>query len=434
MNLQTVYCTHREVALDIRERLSFSGEEDVLRAHDALARRFPGAEHVVISTCNRVELYVARPDKTPAPGREELSQFLAEFHAVPAQLLGGRVVGVRGDDAVRHLFEVAAGIDSMVVGESQIVQQVKKAYELSIRGQASGPLTHGLFQRALKVASRVRSETRVGDGRLSIASVAVGEFARMVFDRFSDKRVVVLGAGEMARETMAYLRSEGATRLTIVNRSAERARELAGEWGGESCGWDEADDALRAADIVVAATGSPVPVLSAERIRRCREGVSDRPLLLLDLGTPRDIEPAAATVDDGVFLYDLDDLEAACRRNREQRSGEITRAQTIVEQEAEEFLADTNRREAGPLVRELRASWSAVTEDELSQLYRRLPDLSEKDRQQVERTVHRITQRLLHPPMQALRDEAAGGAVHPLIGAVRTLFGLSSEGDTQRSA
>ena len=423
MNLSVVYCTYRDAKLDVRERLSFASDEDVLRAHAELSRRHPGCEHVVVSTCNRVELYVARPGEDPPPNHADLVSFLSEFHDLPAPDFAEELLRAEGPDAVRHLFEVAAGIDSMVVGESQIVQQVKKAYDLSTRGDASGPVTHSLFQRALRVASRVRAETRIGDGRLSVASVAVGEFAKLIFDRFADKRVLVLGAGEMARETLQYLKAEGVRQLTVANRTRERAEATAAEFGGRGVDWACMPASLAASDIVVAATGSPVPVLTADHVRAARLS-PERPLLLLDLGTPRDIDPAAAAVDDAVFLYNVDDLEAACERNRRKRRKEIDRARGIVAEETERFAQDVYHRATGPIVKQLRETWSGVAEAELEALFRRLPDASEQDREAIRRSVHRITQRLLHPPLEAIREEAQEGTPDGLLDAVRRLFGL----------
>ena len=423
MSLQVVYCTYRDVELDVRERLSFSSAEEVRQAHEALSDRFPGTQQVILSTCNRVELYLGRDDEEPLPAEGEVRSFLGDYHNVATHSFAGATHCLADLEAVNHLFSVAAGVDSMVVGESQVVQQVKQAYELSTQCGASGGVTHSLFQRALKVASRVRAETSIGDGRLSVASVAVGEFAKLIFDRFADKRVLVLGAGEMARETMRYLKAEGVAKLTLANRTRERAEATAAEFGGRGVDWACMPASLAASDIVVAATGSPVPVLTAEHVRAARLK-PERPLLLLDLGAPRDIEAAAADVDDGVFLYNVDDLEAACERNRRSRRREIERAEAITREEADAYLRDLRHRSVGPLVRELRENWAAVTEGELEALYRRLPDLSAADRQQVERAVHRITQRLLHPPLEALRENAAAESVDGLVGPARKLFGL----------
>lgn len=425
MNLQVVYCTYRSTDLAIRDRLSFSSDDDVLRAHDELKRRYPGCEHVVVSTCNRIEVYVAQADAEAGPNQQEIAAFLGEFHGIPMDEFFDVLLREEGPGAVKHLFEVAAGVDSMVLGESQIVQQVKKAYELSTRGDASGPVTHALFQRALRVASRTRSETSLGSGRLSVASVAVGEFANAIFDRFADKHVLVIGAGEMARETLRYLRDAGVSHITVVNRSFERGEALAQEFSGMAVPWDDRHSPLANADIVVSATGASVPVLTADDIRRVRTS-AEKPLVLLDLGAPRDIEPEAGGVDDGIFLYDVDDLKQASDRNRKKRHREIDRCAKIIDEETESFVRDVYHQATGPIIRDLRSSWEMVAAEELDTLFRRHPELDEKTRANIERSVRRITGRLLHPPLEALRDDANTGHSVGLVDAVRRLFGLES--------
>ena len=331
MNLQVVYCTHQTADLSVREKLAFAGEEDLLRAYDELRQRFPTSEHVVVSTCNRVELYTAQEDPSDAPSSGQLARFLADFHHVGEEEVFNELLEQTGAEAVRHLFEVASSIDSMVLGENQIVSQVKAAYELATRGNANGPLTNALFQRALTVSRRVRTETQLSEGRISVASVAVGEFGRSIFDRFDDKTVLVIGAGEMAEETLRYLHDEGVGRTVVVNRSPERAARLAAEFGGESHPYEELDAWLARADVIVSTTGADQSIVGVERFRKIREAGDGRPVFILDLGAPRDFHPDVSDVDDGVFLYDIDDLERTCQRNRAARTKEIAKAQAIVD-------------------------------------------------------------------------------------------------------
>ena len=227
MNLQVIYCNHQTASLDIRERLAFTGEEQLADAYTQLRDRFPNSEAVVLSTCNRVELYTAQENAAAAPTHDELAGFLSNFHGVPVEEFLGDLLQHSGAEAVGHLFRVCSSIDSMVLGEPQIVSQVKEAYRQAEANEACGPLTNALFQCAIRVSKRVRSETRLAEGRVSIASVAVGEFARGIFDRFDDKTVLVIGAGEMAEETLQYLQDDGVRDVLVVNRNPERARELA---------------------------------------------------------------------------------------------------------------------------------------------------------------------------------------------------------------
>ncbi|HEX6984281.1 MAG TPA: glutamyl-tRNA reductase, partial [Planctomycetaceae bacterium] len=216
MNFHVVYCNHQTADLEIRERLAFSTEEHFGRAYERWRQAYPQSELVVLSTCNRVELYAARPDEEDGPTAAEIVRFLSDFHGLPADAFANRLLERRGPDAVRHLFEVACSLDSMVLGEPQIVAQVKEAYERAYRYEACGPLTNALFQVAFRVSARVRTETSLAEGRVSIASVAVGEFGRSIFDRFDDKTVLVLGAGAMAEETVRYLADAGVTRFVVV--------------------------------------------------------------------------------------------------------------------------------------------------------------------------------------------------------------------------
>ena len=425
MNLQVVYCNYQTASLDIRERLAFSSEAQLERAYQELRSRFPATETVVVSTCNRVEVYTAQEDPADGPTSQDLARFFSDFHNVPIDEFLGDLLQQNGPDAVRHLFEVACSIDSMVLGESQIVSQVKAAYDIATRSEANGPLTNALFQRALQVSRRVRTETRLAEGRVSIASVAVGEFGRSIFDRFSDKTVLIIGAGEMAEETLRYLQTEGVGKLLVCNRSLPRAQQMAARFHGEARPWEELDRWLGDSDIVVSATGASQPVVTRKRLAAIRRQTGERPLFILDLGAPRDFEPGAGTVDDGVFLYDIDDLEATCERNRVLRAAEIERARAIISEETERFLHDIYHQATGPIVQRLRDEWHTISRAEMDQLFRKLPHLQAADRQAVERCVERIVNKLLHPPLQTIRDEAKAGTPHGLLEAIRRLFHLT---------
>lgn len=424
MNLQVVYCNHQSARLDVRERLAFANEAQLERAYAELKTRFPKSEAVVVSTCNRVEVYTAQADDGVSPSSRELAQFFSEFHNVPVEEFFDDLLQQSGAAAVQHLFEVACSIDSMVLGENQIVSQVKAAYDVAARTQANGPLTNVLFQRALAVSRRVRTETRLSEGRVSIASVAVGEFGRSIFDRFSDKTVLVIGAGEMAEETLRYLQEEGVGRLMVCNRSLPRAQQIAAEFRGEARHWDDLDACLAAADIVISATGAATPIVSRERYLAIRHLTGERPQFILDLGAPRDFEPSAGNIDDGVFLYNIDDLEATCERNRSLRTGEIARAQQIIAEETARFMHDVYHQATGPIVQRLRDEWHAIGKSELDQLFRKLPHLAEADRSAIERSMERIVNKLLHPPLQTIREEAQSGTPHGLLETLRRLFRL----------
>lgn len=426
MNLQVVYCNHQSANLSIRERLAFAGDK-LEAAYRELAGRFRSAEFVVLSTCNRVEVYSAQESPDAAPTRKQIAEFVSEFHQLPLAEFSDELLAETGPDAVRHLFRVASSLDSMVLGEPQIVNQVKEAYRLAQDHDACGPLTHAMFQGAIRVSARVRSETKLAEGRVSIASVAVSDFGRGIFDRFDDKQVLILGAGEMAEETLRYLCEEGVRHVTILNRSLDRAQKLAAQFssvGARTRTWDALDEELARADMIVSTTGATEPVVDVARFREARRRSGEKPVFILDLGAPRDFAPAIANLDDNVFLYDIDALEETCDQNRKARHREIAKAQLIVDDEAERFMQDVYHMATGPIVKRLREQWHDVSRDELARLRSKLSHLAPTDLEAVERGVERIVNKLLHPPLEALRHEAKDGTPQGLIDALKRLFHL----------
>jgi len=429
MKFQVVYCNHQTAELAVREKLAFSSPEQLGQAYETLREEFPHAEHVVISTCNRIELYSAQENSKPIPSQNEIASFLAHFHRVPRDSFADNLLEHSGPDAVKHLFRVASSLDSMVLGEPQIVRQVKEAYDFAGQSDACGPLTNALFQGALRVSSRVRTETKLVEGRVSIASVAVGDFGKSIFNRFDDKTVVVIGAGEMAGETLRYLKKEGAKTIIVVNRNKESGEELAGEFCGVYHPFSELDHWLSEADIVVSTTGSLQPIIDVERFAAARLAHKKKPVFILDLGAPRDFESAVGNLDENVFLYDIDDLKTICERNRKTRKGEIEKAERIVEEETLQFMHGIYHRATGPVIKRLREEWHSIRQREVDDLFSKLPHLESKDREHIERTVERIVNKLLHPPLEALRDESESGTPHLLLNALKKLFRLNEPND-----
>jgi glutamyl-tRNA reductase len=423
MKLQLVGCSHHQAAVELRERLAFTPAR-AEEALDSLRQKFPEAEAVLLSTCNRVELYTAGEDPQRMPSHHQVIEFLADFHGLKLHEIFDDLFERTGEDAVLHLFTVAAGLDSMVVGEPQILAQVKQAYDLACGRNAAGPLTHAAFQAALRVAKRVANETEISRRRVSIPSVAVADYAKQIFERFDDKKVLVIGAGEMGEETLRYLKEEGAGEITVINRTHERAVELAAKWGGRAATWDELSAQLAAADLVVSTTGASQPIVSLADYRRIEAKRYQRPLFVLDLAMPRDFDPAIGEHGLAVYLYCIDDLQTACEKNRREREKELPRAISIVEAEAAEFMADLNRRATGPIIRRLKQGWRQPMEDELRRLFNKLPDLDDKARAEIERSFDRLVNKLLHPPLESLRDEAREGVPHGLLDALKRLFQL----------
>jgi glutamyl-tRNA reductase len=422
--LQVVYCNHQTADLSVRERLAFPADR-LERAYGELRSRFPRAEAVVLSTCNRVEVYTAQEAPDDAPSHRELAEFFADFHGVPINDFIEDFLERTGPDAVRHLFSVASSVDSMVLGEPQIVSQVKDAYQLAQDNDACGPLTHAMFQGAIRVSSRVRTETKLAEGRVSIASVAVGEFGRSIFDRFDDKTVLIVGAGEMAEETLTYLQTEGVRDIIVCNRSPDRAAKLAAAFeGARTAPYDQLDDLLGRADVVVSTTGASEPIVDVPRLSAARRSSESRPLFILDLGAPRDFAPGTGDVDDNVFLYDIDDLEATCERNRKSRSREIDLALKIIDDETDGFMHEVYHRATGPIIKRLREQWHEISTGEMAKLQKKLGHLNEPDLATIEKSLQQIINKLLHPPLEALRNEAKDGTPHGLLDALKRLFHL----------
>ncbi len=423
MNLLALYCTHQTTPLAIRERLAFASREQLDAAYLKLREWFPDTESVVLSTCNRVEIYVARQSDATPLTPPQLAQFLSEFHGVPLDEFVGELRAATGSEAVRHLFEVISSLDSMVLGEPQIVNQVREAYRIAEEQNSCGPITHALFQGAIRTSSRVRTDTRLAEGKVSIASVAVGDFAKSIFDQFADKLVLVIGAGEMAEETLRYLKDEGVRDIVVVNRNSERAQRLADAWGGRAVPWVDLNRWLGIADVIVSTTGADKPIVDAELFKKVRAASPGRTAFILDLGAPRDFTPSVGELD-CVFLYDIDSLRQTCDRNRKARIREIEKARQVIDDETAKFMSEFYRRASGEVVSRLMRDWHLVSKEELDRLFNKLPHLNEKDREQIERSVERVVNKLLHPPLEALKDEAREGTPHGLINALKRLFGL----------
>ncbi len=423
MHMQLVGCSHRSTSVAIRERLAFSPDQTVA-ALRALRATYPGLEAVLLSTCNRVELYVASQDAQALPGHQQLIQFLGDFHGLPAGDVAGHMFQHADLAAVQHLFAVAASLDSMVVGEAQILSQVKQAFAVAQQQQMAGATMHQVFEAAHHVSKRVTTETEISRRRVSIPSVAVADFAKQLFETFHDKHVLLLGAGEMGEETLRYLRAEGARELVILNRSLSHAEALAGRLAAAVAPWQQLDQRLAWADLVVSTTSAPEPVVTAQRFASIHHQRAQRMLFILDLAVPRDFEPAIGQFSN-VYLYCIDDLKHVCEQNRQARAEEWPKAQQIIAEETARFVADVNRRITGPTVQRLKQQAEQLQRDELHRLLHRLGDVDPRTRDEIERSFERLVNKLLHPPLESLRNEASRGSPYRLLDALRHLFQIT---------
>lgn len=413
MALIVVGVSHHGASLEVRERLAYRTSE----VHGLLDRVRTTAdvrEAVLLSTCNRTELYVVEGDREAAPA----------VWSLYGERLGDDASGfgyVRRDrDAVAHLFRVVSGMDSMVVGEAQIHGQVRDAWELSRSG--SGTVLNRLFQTALLVGGRVRSETALGHGAMSVSSAAV-QLAKKIFGSLVGKRAMVLGAGEMAELALASLQAEGVRAAVVANRTFERAQALAALYGATAVHYDEAWDALADVDVLLCSTASPHVVVGAERVRDGLERRGDRPLCILDIALPRDVDPTVAEMDN-VFLYDLDDLRAVVSASVERRHRELPAAEQLIAVEVEKYWQWVAGLAAVPVVTRFRDEMNRVRERELATALRRLGDLTPEQRAAVEHFSQSLMNKFLHEPTVRLRAAAANGRGLGVVDAARYLFAL----------
>jgi glutamyl-tRNA reductase len=414
MNLLAIGCSYRTTPVEVRERLAFD-DAQLGRALDHISRQL-GFEAVLLSTCNRVELYAA--------GDGDPTDFLADFHALPREEVRQHLYVHRGEAALRHLFRVAASLDSLVVGEAQIAGQVKKAYERALVQGSTGPVMNALFPHSRQVAKRVRSETGISQGHASISSAAV-DYVKEVFDHFGDKEVLVIGAGKMGSLTLKALRGLKPRKIIVTNRSPEKAVQVARECGGEAVPWDRLDGVLARADIVLSTTGAPEPIMTRDRYARVAAKRTRWPVVILDIAVPRDFDPR---IHDGeTVLLNIDDLKSVQEKTLERRRAHVVPAEQIVEQEARRFLKDWARRGNGPVIERLTREFESRRKEIVEKLFSRLNGkLEAADRQYIDKAFSLFQNQLLHGPISALREESRSGeeSSHTLLEALRKLFRL----------
>jgi glutamyl-tRNA reductase len=425
MILLTIGCSYRTTPVEVRERLAFN-EAQLSQALEILADRH-GYEAVLLSTCNRVELYAGRAlPAGAAPPAADLTDFFAEFHGLSAEQVRPHLYIRHQVDAVRHLFRVAASLDSLIVGEGQIAGQIKKAYEQALQQGSTGPLLNALFPHARRVAKRVRTETGISQGHVSVSSAAV-DYVREVFDHFGDKTILVIGAGKMGELTLRHLRDLHPRRILVTNRSPEKAQSVAQGCGGEPIPWERLDDALLHADIVLSTTGAPEPIVTHDRYRKILARRTGGPTVILDIAVPRDFDPR---IHDGdrTFLFNIDDLKSIREATLERRREYISPCEAIVEQEAARFLKDWARRRHGPVIERLNKEFEAKRREVVSDLFVRLNGkLSEEDRRYIEKAFMILQSQFLHGPISVLAEESQGetpASGHTLLDALRKLFRL----------
>src|SRR6195256_5630381 len=421
MQLLLVGISHRTAPVELRERIDFQAR-GVAEALRALAERGSAREAVVVSTCNRAELYVAC-DEVEAT-RQDLVRFVSDFNGVAASDIAPHVYDVTDLDVARHLFRVAAGLDSLVMGEPQILGQVKDAHTIATDAHTSGPVLNRLFHTSFAAGKRVRTETGLGSGAVSVSYAAVA-LARKIFGDLNGRNVVVIGAGEMGKLTAMHMKSHGVQHVTIVSRTMAHAARTAEAIGGASAApWEELDAVLGASDIVITATGAAAPILTKARIESVMRPRRNRPLFIIDIAMPRDVEPAAGEIEQ-VFLYNIDDLQATVRENLARRASEVAHAETIVSEEVDRFGAWLRSRAAIPTVVALREHFEAIRRAELERLDFKLSSLTPEARARVDEITHLLVEKLLLAPTEQLKSLGNSETVGAYTEALNRLFALT---------
>jgi glutamyl-tRNA reductase len=427
VHLLLVGASHRTAPVELRERLDFCSR-GLDRAVAALAARPSATEAVVVSTCNRAELYVVCED--PAATAEDLLVFFSEFQQLPAHEIRPHLYAHRNQDAARHLFRVSSGLDSLIVGEPQILGQVKEAFGVAAAAQATGALLNKLFHWAFVVGKRVRSETALAEGAVSVSFAAVN-LAKKIFGDLHGRRVLVIGTGEMGKLTATHLKAQGIATLGITSRTLAHAQELADEVGGVALPWDRLAQSLLESDIVITATGSPTAILSKAQIATAMPARRARALFIIDIAVPRDVDPTASEIEQ-VFLYNIDDLQTIVRENIEKRGGEVGRAEQIVDDEVQKFMTWQRSRQAIPTVVALRQRFEAIRLSELERLDTKLAGLPPEARARVDEITRLIVEKLLLNPTEQLKTLGDTELVSQYTDALNRLFALSEKDDKDK--
>ena len=424
MHLFLLGASHHSAPVDLRERIDFA-RRGIPEALEEIADVTRLSEVVVLSTCNRAEIYSHA--EAPWPVGDTLAAFMSAFHDVPEPELAPHLYRRQGADAARHLFRVVAGLDSLVVGEPQILGQVKDAFAIAAERGFTGAALNRLFHTSFTVGKRVRSETGLGEGAVSVSYAAIS-LARKIFGDLAGRRALVVGAGEMAELTATHLRSQNVGRIGVANRSAARAATLAARVDGVAVPWGEITTELTTTDIVLTATGAPRWLLTRAQVAEAMQPRRDRPLFMIDIGLPRDVEPSASDVEQ-VFLYNIDDLQSIVRENLARRQAQVDRAELMVREEVDGFMRWLRSRGAIPTVVALRRHFERTRQQELERLAPKLASLSPAAKARVDEITRLLVEKLLSSPTEQLKAAPNENAVAADADTLSRLFGLDEDAD-----
>jgi glutamyl-tRNA reductase len=418
MEIVLVGLNHRSAPVEVREKVSFTNDQARQAAEELRARGILH-ETLVLSTCNRSEVYGVPPE-TARESAAALSNYLSSFHSVDLELLSPSLYHHYDRYAVRHLFRVASGLDSMMLGEAEILGQVREAYRIAYEQGATGPVLNRLFQGALEVGKRVRSETELGTRPMSVASAGV-KLAERIFGKLHERAALVLGAGVISEQVISQLRDRNIARLFVLNRSLERADNLARQFAGKVIAWDDWESALTLPDVIVSSVSAEEPVLMRAHLEKAMAARGNRPLFVMDLGVPRNVDPAAASLYN-FYLYNIDDLTQIVQQNRTSREGEVPRAEVIVDEHVSKFLTWQASVELISVVESLRHKLKADRAEFVRERAERIPSLTQEQREQVESLIDDLLEKILLDPARRLQGEKDLRRKIQQVEAIRELF------------
>ncbi|MEK6672320.1 MAG: glutamyl-tRNA reductase [Nitrospirota bacterium] len=420
MKILVIGLNHKTADVEVREKIAFNGqklEEGLLRI-----RELPGVdEAVILSTCNRVEIY--SDVKDPEQASDSIISFLSDFHGIDKGVIKNALYTFSDNDAVIHLFRVASSLDSMVVGEPQILGQIKDAFEFALQKKTTGILLNRLMKKAISVAKRVRTETRIAENAVSI-SFAAAELARKIFTDLWEMSFMLLGAGEMAELAAKHMMSFGIKEVIVVNRTYERGCELAKEFDGRAARFEDLMKEMVHTDIIICSTGASSYVLKKDDMIRIMKERKQKPVFIIDISVPRNIDPEINDLDN-VYLYDIDDLHGVVDANILERKKEAEKADLIIQEEIEGFKKWLNSLDSVPTIVAIREKAEAIKRDELERLTNRFPDLGEKERKAIEYMASAIVNKLIHPPTIALKEDSEDKEI--LIATIKKLYGINGD-------
>lgn len=419
MNIVVVGVSHKTAPVEIREKISFD-TQILPEALSELTARKGITEGVILSTCNRVE--VVGVTSHIQDGIEEITNFLGDFKQIPKESFRSHLYSHTSEEAIRHIFRVASSLDSMVVGEPQILGQMKDAYQNALEHNVTGIILNKLFRKAFSVAKRVRTETNIAASAVSVSYAAV-ELAKKIFGELGNKRVMLIGAGEMCELAARHFINNGIKEILVTNRTYERAKNLAAEFGGRAVLFENLSLDIDEVDIILSSTGSPTHIINASQVKSALRKRKNRPMFFIDIAVPRDIDPEINNLDNA-YLYDIDDIQGVVEANKKEREKEAALADDIIREEIMQFHSWLKTLHITPTIVSLKKKIEDIRKNEIEKLLSGIGDISEKQKKAIESATNAMMNKILHPPITNLKKMAETTEGDLYIDSARKLFDL----------